>query len=236
MDILEAVSTRKSIRGFKPDPVPRDTLRQILAVACRAPSGSNIQPWEFAVVAGETLDRIKRDNATLCRSGADPRPERRSAEKLPGTLFKARQIELGSRLYALMGITRQDEEKRLRWREKGARFFDAPSVILISTDRSLAQTGALTDIGMVAQTICLVAMHFGLGTCIVGQGLAYPEIIRKHLAVPASKKLMIAIAVGYPDWGFPANRLETPRAPIDEITTWWGFDEGPNPVLDDTPV
>lgn len=229
MDIIEAVSTRKSIRGFKPDPVPKELLRNILSIACRAPSGSNIQPWEFTVIAGEVLEKIRHENEALCRSGAEPAPERRSAEKLPGTLFKARQNELGSRLYALMGITRQDKEKRLRWREKGVRFFDAPSVILISIDRSLWETGALTDIGMVAQTICLVATHYGLGTCIVGQGLAYPEIIRKHLAVSASKKLIIAIAVGYPDWGFPANSLETPRAPIDENTTWHGFGPEPHP-------
>lgn len=224
MDILEAVNTRKSIRGFKPDPVPKEMLRRILSIACRAPSGSNIQPWEFAVIAGEVLEKIKRDNAELCRSGADPRPERRSAEKPPGSLFKARQAELGCRLYQLMGVSREDREKRLSWREKGVRFFDAPSVILISTDRTLSETGALTDIGMVAQTICLVAMHFGLGTCIVGQGLAYPEIIRSHLAIHKTQKLIVAIAVGYPDWDFPANRLETTRAPLDEITTWWGFD------------
>lgn len=224
MDIVKAVSTRKSIRGFKPDPVPKEMLRNILSIACRAPSGSNIQPWEFTVMAGDVLENVKRDNAKMCRSGAIPTPERRSAEKPPDSAYKARQTELGSRLYQLMGITRGDKEKRLQWREKGVRYFDAPSVIIISTDQSLSETGSLTDIGMVAQTICLVAMHYGLGTCIVGQGVAYPDIIRKHVGIPKSKRMIIAIAIGYPDWDFPANRLESTRAEIDEITTWCGFD------------
>jgi nitroreductase len=223
MDIVKAVSTRKSIRGFKPDPVPKEILRNILSIARRAPSGSNIQPWEFTVIAGDVLENVKQDNAKMFRSGAIPTPERPSAEKPPDSVYKARQVELGRQLYQLMGITREDKEKRRQWREKGVRYYDAPSVIIISIDQSLS-TGSLMDIGMVTQTICLVAMHYGLGTCIEGQGVAYPDIIRKHLEIPKSKRIIIAIAIGYPDWGFPANRLETTRAEIDDITTWYGFD------------
>jgi nitroreductase len=224
MDILKAVNTRKSIRGFKPDPVSKDTVKTILSIACRAPSGSNIQPWEFTVVTGEVLENIKRDNAERYRSGAPPASERPSAGKPPGSVYRARQVELGSQLYRLMGIARGDYEGRLHWRERGVRFFDAPAAVIISVDTSLSEAGSLMDIGMVTQTICLVALHYGLGTCIEGQGIAYPDIIRKHLNIPESKRIIISLAIGYPDWGFPANRLESTRADIDDITTWCGFD------------
>lgn len=223
MDIVTAVSTRKSIRGFKPDPVPKEMLRTILSIACRAPSGSNIQPWEFTVIAGEVLENIRRDNARRYRSGAPPTSERPSSEKPPGSVYRARQVELGSSLYRLMGIAREDNEGRLLWRERGVRYFDAPAAIIISVDQSLSETGSLMDIGTVAQTICLVAMHYGLGTCIEGQGVSYPDVIRKHVDIPASKRIIISIALGYPDWDFPANRLESTRAEIDDITTWHGF-------------
>ncbi len=234
MDIIQAVSTRKSIRGFKPDPVPKETLRTILSIACRAPSGSNIQPWEFTVIAGDVLENIRRDNVRRYRSGAAPAAERPSLEKPPGSAYRARQVELGSGLYRLMGIARGDNEGRLYWRERGVRYFDAPTAIIISVDQSLS-TGSLMEIGIVAQTICLVAMHYGLGTCIEGQGVSYPDIIRKHVHIPTSKRIMISIAVGYVARDYPANRLESSRANLDEIATWHGFDVFDTPrVLPET--
>ena len=223
MDIVTAVGTRKSIRGFKPDPVSKELLRNILSIACRAPSGSNIQPWEFTAITGDVLESIRQDNARRYRSGAAPVPERPTAEKLPGSVYRVRQVELGSQLFRLMGIARGDDEGRIHWRERGVRFFDAPAAIIISVDQSL-ETGALLDIGIVAQTICLVAMQYGLGTCIEGQGVAYPDILRKRLGIPASKRIIISIAIGYPDWDFPANRIESTREDVDDITTWYGFD------------
>jgi nitroreductase len=224
MDIVKAVGTRKSIRGFKPDPVPKEIIRNILSIACRAPSGSNIQPWEFTAITGDVLENIRQDNAQMFQVGAIPVPERTSAEKPPHSVYRARQVELGRQLYRLMGIAHEDTEKRRQWRERGFRYFDAPAVIIISSDQSLSETGSLMDIGMVTQTICLVAMHYGLGTCIEGQGVAYPDILRKRLGIPASKRIIISIAIGYPDWDFPANRIASTRADIDDITTWCGFD------------
>ena len=79
------------------------------------------------------------------------------------------------------------------------------------------------DIGAVIQTLCLAALNFGLGTCIEAQGRAYPDIIRKYADIPVSKRMIMAIAIGYPNWDYPANKIETPREPIKNITTWHGF-------------
>jgi len=222
LDIAEAIRTRKSIRGFKPDPVPKEVLKNILEIAIRAPSGVNAQPWEIAVVAGEILENIKRGNVEMAASGAMPNRDR------PGQVregvYKQRQVDLAIQLFQLMGIAREDKVKRAEWMQKGFRFFDAPTAIILYVDKSLGESGPLMDIGSLAQTICLAALHYGLGTCIEGQGVMYPDVVRKYTGIPESKLIIICIAIGYPDWEFPANKLESKREPVDSITTWCGFD------------
>jgi nitroreductase len=122
-----------------------------------------------------------------------------------------------------MDISREDRDKRKQWLERGFRYFDAPAVIVVSTDRSLSESSPLLDIGAIVQTICLIALHFGLGTCIEDQGVAYPQVLRKYARIPESKRIIAAVAIGYPAWDFPANKLETEREPVQNTTTWLGF-------------
>jgi nitroreductase len=103
---------------------------------------------------------------------------------------------------------------------QGFRFFDAPAAIIILTDRALTEAGPLMDIGAVIQTICLAALEHGLGTCIEDQGVMYPENIRAGVNIPESKRIIISIAIGYPDKDFPANQLESPRESIGKIVSW----------------
>ena len=126
-------------------------------------------------------------------------------------------------LFELMGIEREDKEKRLQWMERGFRFFDAPVAIIVVTDKSLAENTPLIDIGIVIQSICLAAMNYGLGTCIEDQGCLYPEVLRDIAGIPDTKRVVMAIALGYPDWEFPANKITTTRVPVDENTTWRGL-------------
>jgi nitroreductase len=88
----------------------------------------------------------------------------------------------------------------------------------------LTEGKSALDIGTVTQTICLAALHYGLGTCIQDQSIMYPEILRKFCNIPDTKQIIIAIGIGYPDWNSPANQLEIPRESVDKITTWYGFD------------
>jgi len=222
MDIVEAIRTRKSIRGFKPDPVPKEVLRDIIDIARRAPSAMNTQPWEITVVSGEALDNIKRDNIQMLASGAIPNSDR-PGQAFEG-VFRQRQVDLAIQLFQLMGIAREDREKRAEWMQRGFRFFDAPAAIILSVDRSLHESWPRFDIGTISQTICLAALNYGLGTCIEDQGVMYQEIVRKYTSIPESKRIIISIAIGYPDWDFPANKVESEREPVESITTWCGFD------------
>jgi nitroreductase len=224
MDVIEAVKKRKSIRGYKPDPVPKDVLEQILELASHAPSAMNTQPWEFIVLTGEVLENVRRSNIELLNSGAPPTPEHVVAGWPRESIYRQRQVDLAKQLFQLMDIPREDKEKRAKWLERGFRYFDAPAAIILSTDRCLGESGPLLDIGAVIQTICLTALHFGLGTCIEDQGTMYPAVLRKYAHIPESKRIVIAVAIGYPDWDFPANKVGSEREPIKNVTTWLGFD------------
>ena len=220
MDISEAIQIRKSIRGYKPDPVPKEILQKILEIATRAPSGMNTQPWEIAVVAGEVLDKIKQENIQRFDSGEIPYPE---VFRKPYTgKYRERQIAIAVQLFQLMDIAREDREKRNDWTKRGFKFFDAPVAIIVSVDEILDDTVQF-DIGALAQTIALTALQYGLGTCIQRQGIMYPDIIRRYTGISKQKRLSICLTIGYPDWDFPANRVFSEREPIENITTWHGI-------------
>jgi len=223
MNILEALHARKSIRGYKPEPVPRGILREILDIATRAPSTMNTQPWEITVVTGKVLDNIRQGNIEMLTSGAVPHAETRFSP-FEGE-YRQRQVDLAIELFRLMGIAREDKEKRAEWMQRGFRFFDAPAAIILSMDRSLDESPLnLLDIGAIMQTICLTALNYGLGTCIEDQGIMFPEVVRRFTAIPESKRMVICIAIGYPNWDFPANKLESTREPLESFVTWCSDD------------
>lgn len=220
MDLIEAIKSRKSIRGYKAEPVPRKVIEEILEIASRAPSGMNTQPWEFTVVAGDVLDSIRKANLEKLASGDTPGMEvPRGGYQ---DVYRERQVAIGIQLFQLMGIEREDRDKRTQWTMKGFRFFDAPVVIIISVDKSLGDA-AQFDLGAVSQTIALTALNYGLGTCIQGQGIMYPDVIREFTGIPESKKISICLTIGYPDWDFPANKVQSEREPIDNTTNWCGI-------------
>jgi nitroreductase len=224
MDLIEAIRRRKSIRKFKPDPVPRDVLREILGIASRAPSAMNTQPWEFVVMAGEVLERVRRANLEKLHAGQALQPEHPVIGWPQDSVYRRRQVELGMALFRLMDIPRNDPVKRMQWLERGFRYFDAPAAVILAADRMLGTGEPLLDLGAVMQTLCLAALDHGLGTCIEDQGVMYPDVIREQTGIPAQKRLIIAIAIGYPEEDFPANRIESLREPVDDVTTWCGFD------------
>jgi len=219
MELIEAIRTRKSIRGYKPEPVPMEVLKKVMETAARSPSAMNTQPWEVTVLTGEMLDNVRRANIEMLRSGAEI--WRRISFQ---GAHRQRQVDLAIQIFKLMGIAREDKEKRVQWLERGFRFFDAPAAIILSVDSSAPESLALLDIGAFCQSICLAALEYGLGTCIEDQGTMFPDVLRRFTGIPESKQIVISIAIGYPDWDFPANKLETDREPVDKFITWCGFD------------
>ncbi len=232
MDVIEAVRKRKSIRGYKPDPVPKKVLEEILEIACRAPSAMNTQRWEFTVITGKVLDDLKQAYFEAFNSGARWDPEHYcmvrpvKGEILKG-VYRERQIGIAAKLYDLMGMAKppnEDPVQRNAWIARGMRYVEAPVVIIVCTDRYFTESEPLLEVGAVIQNICLIAPTFGLGTCIQDAGILYPQVLRKYAHIPDSKRIIINIAIGYPDWDFPANKVESDREPAKNLTTWVGLD------------
>lgn len=219
MELKDGILNRKSIRGFLPDPIPRQTLRQVLELGVRAVSAQNTQPWEFAVVTGEPLEALRRANIEDLE--ADREPDYPDVPLEGVALDRARVV--GRQLYGAMGIERGDKERRYWWLQRGFRFFDAPAVILVYMDQSWDETTHRFEMGTVAQNICLAAQEFGLGTCVEYQAIMYQRGIREHLDLPAGARFACGIAIGYPDPSFPANDVVTPREDVDAVTRWYGF-------------
>ena len=223
MDLIEAIRTRKSIRAFTSEPVSQHVLSEVLGDACRAPSAMNTQPWEFVVISGDVLDRIRQAAVSKLHNGEPMQPEHIVVGWPRESVYRDRQVGLAKQLFQLMAIEREDQIKRGEWMERGFRFFDAPAAIVLLTDRQLTEHGPLLDVGAAMQNICLSALNHGLGTCIEDQGVLYPEVVREIAGIPDNKRIIMSIAIGYPDWDFPANRVETEREAVENITTWVGF-------------
>lgn len=223
MDVTEAIFTRKSIRGYKPDPVRREVIHKILEAALHAPSAMNTQPWEFFIITGEVLEQIRKGVVAKLAAGAPMNPDHAVAAWPRDSIYRKRQVELAKQLFTLMKIPREDKVKRAAWMERGYRFFDAPVGVVVVMDRMLGESGPLFDIGAAVQTLCLAALKYGLGTCIEDQAVLYPEVVRQLAGIPDSKRIMIAVALGYPDPDFPANRVQSGREPVDSVCTWIGF-------------
>jgi nitroreductase len=223
MDIVDAIKTRRSIRGYKTDPVPKETIAEILEIAVRAPSAMNTQPWEFTILAGEPLRKIIEGNVKKVRDGVTPYAEIDVIGWTNDSVYRTRQVDLAKYIFELMDIQRTDKVKRAAWMERGFSFFNAPAAIVVSVDKSLSAVGPLLDCGGLMQNICLVAMAYGLGTCIHDQGIMYPDVVRQYAGIPESKRLVIAISIGWPKEGETVNTIAPGRLPAAGVTTWVGF-------------
>jgi len=221
MELLEALNTRMTIRNFKPDPVPRKILEEIITKALRAPSGANSQPWEIWVLGGDTVNKIGDATVASYMSGVEPHPD--IPAKPPKGVYLERAIALGKQLYATISLDWFKKEERDLWFNHGYRFFGAPNVIILTWDEIVDYWGALAC-AFLADHICLVALEYGLGTSLQRAPIDYPENIRRITRVPESKKMVVSIAIGYPDWDHPANKMRTEREPLEKVSTWCGFD------------
>jgi len=222
MDIIEAIRARKSIRRFEPRPVSKETLWEILEIATRAPSAINTQPWKICVIAGEPLEKIKNGNVEMMAAGVQPDPD--VPFDMYEGIYKKRQVEVTMQLFRLMGIARDEKQKKTAWSQRGMRFFDAPAAIILSVEKSAYSERTFADVTSLAQTICLTALNYNLGTCINGQSILYPDVVRKHVSIPETDVLSLCVAIGHPDVDFPANKVYTEREPIENNTTWHGFE------------
>jgi nitroreductase len=221
----EVVLGRRSIRGYKPDPVPRALLEEILGLAMRAPSSMNTQPWNFHVITGAALDLIRQGNTERMLAGVPQSREFRTGQPFAGH-HRERQIGVAKQLFSAMGIARDDAERRQDWVMRGFRQFDAPVCVIITFDRELADSDDTAfDCGAIANALVNAAWSRGLGAVINSQGIMQSPVVREHAGIPEHQVIMKSIALGWPDETFPANAVTSERKSVDEAATFVGFSD-----------
>jgi len=215
MDLLKVIKERRSIRAFKPDPVPKQTIEEILRLAILAPSAINLQPWELIVVSGEERERLSRrlikayrEKQISCGPG--------NVKPLPKTFAKrgAKTLESMNPFFEEMGV---DPNQFIN--EGSCNFYGAPTAILICIDDSFPNA-RLVDIGLILGYLLLIAHEFGLSTCPIGLITAYNDEIKDLLNIPENKNVAIGVAIGYPDLDIPIARFKSQRDDLEKFIRW----------------
>ncbi len=218
----EAIESRRSVRAFRPDPVDDDIIKDLLKLASRAPSGTNMQPWRVYVTRGAVKQAI---TDSIRNSGI-------RAEKIAWNEYKyypdkffepylGRRRTVGFALYDALGIRRREVERMRAQHDRNFHFFDAPVGMIFTIDRRLNQ-GSWIDHGMFLQTLMIAARSRGLHTCPQAAFAPYHEQIRPILGVPDEEIITCGMALGYEDTSKPENNFRTERAPLEEWVTFLG--------------
>ena len=216
MELSEAILGRRSIRAFLPDPVPREKIRKIVELARWAPSWGNTQPWEIVVADGEKTGRLAEAFVEELMKGNAARSDVPMPIEFP-EVNKKRYTGLGRDLLTFLGIARDDAEGRMQHYLNMFRFFGAPAVIYLTIDSRLSIPYACLDLGSIGTTICYAAVQEGLGTIYLAASMQFPDIVRSVLDIPEEKKVIIGIAMGFPDPDAPAALFRSTRSPVEEI-------------------
>jgi len=218
----DAITSRRSVRAFLPDPVPMELVRHMLEVSARAPSGTNMQPWQGHVVTG--AKRQELCDAVVDASLNDRGTYVKEYEYYPGKFFEpylSRRRKVGFDMYDLLGIKKGDGQ---RMKEQGAKnftFFDAPVGMMFTIDKRL-EIGSWLDYGMYLQNIMTVARQYGLHTCPQAAWPTYHTIIKRILGIPERQTVVCGMALGYEDKSAIVNDLRTERADLDDYITFHG--------------
>jgi nitroreductase len=220
--LIDALHARKSVRAFLPKPIARETVEELLRLASRAPSGTNIQPWKVHVVAGAVRARLEAE--VLAHRETDP-PDARAEFPRTGKRkepYTGRMRKLGKEMYSLIGIPKGDQAANWAQWGRNYKFFDAPVGLIFTIDKEL-DAMSFVDIGMFMQSFMLAAKVHGLDTCAQGAWNNYWSVTRRVLNVPADEYIICGISLGYADESHPVNTLVAEREPVESFAVFHGF-------------
>jgi nitroreductase len=219
MELEAAIRGRRSIRKFRPDPIPRKLLEDLLETARWAPSWGNTQPWEIYVITGEPLEAFRKANAASMGAAEPLRSDVPMPEKWPEQM-KARYMGVGKSVVTSLGLKREDKEGRKQHQLNMAALFGAPCLIVAAVPRDVLVEYAMLDVGLLLQTIVLAAHDRGLGTCIMASSVHYADLLRRHGSIPEDRRIIMGAVIGYPESEAPINQFERQRADMDIFVKW----------------
>lgn len=224
MTVSQAVAARRSIRVFDSRPVDTALLRELLDEARQSPSGGNVQPWHATVLSGKRLELLRQDARAAMMKGKDG-VEVPEYQIYPSDLpdpWRSRRGANGEAMYAALGIERADKAARMAAVARNFDFFGAPVGLLLHTPHWMGKP-QWADLGMWLQTLMLLLVEAGLGSCAQEAWSTYPETVKRVAEIPADHIFFCGLAIGYPAVSAPINSFPNPRAPLDEMVRF--FDE-----------
>jgi len=210
-DLDRTIRERRSVRGFLPRPVPRETLEEVLGLAQQAPSNCNVQPWRVYIASGNSLETLRAALVEAATTGASPVMVTPIDEFLGG--YRDKQVACAVELYSKMGIARGDRAGRRHASLRNFEFFDAPHVAYICMAKSFG-IGVALDVGMYVQTLMLAMQSRGISSCAQAALRSFPELVAEHLGIPDDEQILCGLSFGYEDSAVLANQTRQPRDPF----------------------
>ncbi len=218
MDALECIKTRRSIRKFTTDSVPREDLEDLVRIARWSPSYKNSQPWEVVILSGKKKKGLSKMMVELRESGAESKPDLPAPKSWPAA-ESGRIKALLAKRKELTGMDLSDPGIIFKAKKANFNFYFAPHAIYLFQDSSLS-SWSLFDLGLFAQSLMLAANAKGLATVPQAFATDYSSEVKSYLGIPASKRLVLGLSVGYPDRESPVNSYRTERADVADIVDW----------------
>lgn len=214
-----AITSRRSVRAFLPTPVARSVIEDILKVAARAPSGTNVQPWKVHVLTGAARESLSE---RIMAAYSDPEVAKDHVQEYDYyptrwvSPYIDRRRKIGWDLYGLLGIGKTDKARMHAQHGRNYTFFDAPVGMIFTIDRILGQ-GSWLDYGMFLQNIMIAARGRGLDTCPQAAFTQFHRVIAEALQLPESEMVVCGMALGYEDRSAVENQLVTEREPLENF-------------------
>lgn len=223
--LSQLLAERYSCRAYRPEPVPRHVIEQMLAVAQMSPSWCNSQPWQVIVTEGAGTERFRKvlyehasRDAAAATGGSTLAPDFPFPTTYQG-VYKERQREVGWQLYKSVGIAYGDRISSGKQALENFRLFGAPHALIVTTERDLGVYGAI-DCGLYIGNVLLAAQSLGLGIIPQAALAAYSPLMRAHFGIPDHRMIVLGASFGYPDSTHPANSFRSRRAALDQVCQW----------------
>ena len=212
MNVYEALKVRKSVRAYLDTPVENELIQQVLEAAGHAPSGVNSQPWQVAVVSGETKLKMQGRLEQSFRDGMKGQMDYGYYPDQWKPPYTQRRKACGLAMYSALNIRLEDKQRRIEQWAANYRAFDAPVMLFFFMDHGM-RTGSFLDYGMFLQSLMLAAVELGLATCPQAALAEYPGIVKQVLGYPPESVLVCGMALGYEDATAAVNCYRTEREP-----------------------
>lgn len=214
MSLENAITSRRSVRGYLDKEIPQATLESIFKLAQHAPSNCNIQPWKVYVASGALKTKLRDQMVERAMKGEAFCSDYDYPDTFEGD-YRRRQVDCAVQLYDSMGIARNDKEGRMRASLRNFEMFDAPHACFIGMDKQFGSSVAI-DVGMYIQNLMLSMTAHGVASCAQGCLRYYPDLVREAFNISEDTNILLGISFGYEDVDVPANNTRVGRDDISQ--------------------